>query len=150
MSTTLETVVAPEERVAAFFAAINRGDLGGALALLSADVLARIEPAGVWGGYDELAAFLSAAMTAFPDLAISLRSLHAFPDHRVVAEVTFAGNQAAPFLGAPNQDRHVDIQQAWMLGVEREQVTAVTAYWDQNQLYRRLGVKSLDEVEVEG
>jgi hypothetical protein len=29
-----------------------------------------------------------------------------------------------------------------------DRISAVTAYWDQNQLYRRLGVKRLDKITI--
>jgi hypothetical protein len=48
-----------------------------------------------------------------------------------------------------NQEKHVELDQAWMLKVTPDdRISAVTAYWDQNQLYRRLGVKRLDKVTI--
>jgi steroid delta-isomerase-like uncharacterized protein len=148
MSTALDIATSPAERARAFFDAISHGRADGALELVGADATVVIEPTGTAGGHAELAAFLAAATAAFPDLAITPRSVRAFPDGRVVAEVIFSGTQSAPFLGASNQGKHVDLEQAWVLGFAADEITAVTAYWDQNQLYRRLGVRRLDDVEA--
>jgi len=66
-----------------------------------------------------------------------------------VAEITVDGTQASDFLGVVNQEKHFDLDQAWMLKVAPDnRISAVTAYWDQNQLYRRLGVKRLDKITI--
>ncbi len=148
MSTTLDIATSPLERARAFFDGVSHGDVDGSLEHVGADATVVIEPTGTAGGRSELAAFLAAAAAAFADLTITPDRLRAFPDGRVVAEVTFAGTQSAPFLGAPNQGKRVDLAQAWVLGFAGDEITSVTAYWDQNQLYRRLGVRRLDDVEV--
>jgi hypothetical protein len=66
-----------------------------------------------------------------------------------VAEITMEGTQADDFLAVVNQEKHVELDQAWMLTVTPDdRISAVTAYWDQNQLYRRLGVKRLDKITI--
>jgi hypothetical protein len=48
-----------------------------------------------------------------------------------------------------NQEKQVNLDQAWMLTVTPDdRISAVIAYWDQNQLYRRLGVKRLDQITI--
>ena len=58
------------------------------------------------------------------------------------------GTQAADFLGAINQEKHLDIEQAWVLSTDGQVITGLTAYWDQNKLYRRLAVKRLDHIAI--
>jgi ketosteroid isomerase-like protein len=66
----------------------------------------------------------------------------------VVLEVTMEGTQATDFLGIVNQEKHVDVDQAWMVWVREGRVRGLRAYWCQNQLYRRLAVKRLDRVSI--
>ena len=59
------------------------------------------------------------------------------------------GRQAGDFLAVANQEKQFDLDQAWMLTVTPDdRISAVIAYWDQNQLYRRLGVKRLDQITI--
>ncbi len=148
MSTTLQTTVGAGELVAAFFDAIDRRDTTGAFALLSPDVRLRIEPAQLSGGHEQACAFFEEALEAFPDLRLPIRTLAELSGGRVVAEVSFDGTQARDFLGILNQERHVDIEQGWLFDVTGERIVAITGYWDQNQLYRRLGVKRLDQIGI--
>ena len=84
-----------------------------------------------------------------PDLLVRVRRLFVTGDNTAVAEITIDGTQADDFLAVVNQEKHVDLDQAWMLKVTPDdRISAVIAYWDQNQLYRRLGVKRLDQVTI--
>jgi predicted ester cyclase len=148
MSTALETAVTPGELVCAFLDAICQRDVDTAFALVSPEVQAVIWPTEVSAGYDEARAFFAEATTAFPDLMLTARSVIEFPDGQVLAEVTFEGTQAGDFLGVLNQEKHVDVHQAWVMEVLRDQIVGITGYWDQNQLYRRLGVKRLDQISI--
>jgi ketosteroid isomerase-like protein len=58
------------------------------------------------------------------------------------------GTQAADYAGAINQEKHLDIDQAWRFTVAGGQITEVHAYWCQGQLYRRLAVKRFDEIAI--
>ena len=148
MSTALETAVTAGKLVYAFVDAIGQGDVDTAFALVSPEVRVVIRPTEVSGGYDEARAFFDQATTAFPDLMLTARSVIEFPDGRVLAEVTFEGTQAGDFLGVLNQEKHVDVHQAWVMDVNRDQIVGITGYWDQNQLNRRLGVKLLDRISL--
>jgi ketosteroid isomerase-like protein len=96
---------------------------------------------------DEGAAFLASILEAFPDLRVRTRSRMGTDDQAVI-EVTMEGTQGADFLGIDNQEKHIDVDQAWMFRASDGTITAVKAYWCQNQLYRRLGVKRLDEISI--
>ena len=95
------------------------------------------------------ACYLRELARAFPDLLVRVRRLFVTADRTAVAEITIEGTQAGDFLAVANQEKHFDLDQAWLLEVTPDdRIRAVTAYWDQNQLYRRLGVKRLDKITI--
>lgn len=133
-----------------FFEALNRGQRDGALALFGPEALFDIVPARVKGPVESQGRqFVQGLLAAFPDLWIQVRSLSA-GDGFAVAEVKMEGTQAADFLGILNQEKHVDLDQAWMFWAKGGRLSAVRAYWCQNQLYRRLAVKRLDQISILG
>jgi hypothetical protein len=67
-----------------------------------------------------------------------------------VVEVKLEGTQAAAFLGVLNQEKHVDVDQAWLVHAAQGKIAGLRAYWCQNQLYRRLAVKRLDRISILG
>ena len=66
----------------------------------------------------------------------------------VTALLSIEGTQAGDYAGAINQEKHLDIDQAWRFVVADGLITEVTAYWCQAQLYRRLAVKRYDEIAI--
>jgi ketosteroid isomerase-like protein len=95
------------------------------------------------------ASYLRELSRSFPDLVVRVRRLFVTGDDTAVAEITLDGTQAGDFLAVVNQEKHLDLDQAWLLKVTPDdRISAVTAYWDQNQVYRRLGVKRLDQVTI--
>ena len=87
-------------------------------------------------------------ITAFPDLLLTVKRQFAGTDGVVVTELKCEGTQASDYLGAINQEKHLDIDQVWLLRVEGGLIRGITGYWDQNMLYRRLAVKRLDAVAI--
>jgi predicted ester cyclase len=144
----VEHTVAPGEIVTAFFDAIRSHDVDAAFTLVSPMVNAEIRPVELSGGYDDAHGFFEAALTAFPDLLLRARETVEFPDGRVLSELIFEGTQSAEFLGILNQEKHIDIEQAWLMEVSGGEIVAINGYWDQNKLYRRLAVKRLDQVSI--
>ncbi|HEX2733643.1 MAG TPA: nuclear transport factor 2 family protein [Polyangiaceae bacterium] len=133
-----------------FFESLNRGDVDAALSLFSSSAAFEIVPAALRGTAENTGRyFLSALLTAFPDLLMQIRSLMTTPNLAVV-ELKMEGTQAAEFLGVLNQEKHLDLDQAWMLWVNDDKITDLRAYWCQNQLYRRLAVKRLDRISILG
>ena len=95
------------------------------------------------------ACYLRELARAFPDLLVRVRRLFVTADRTAVAEITIEGTQAGDFLAVANQEKHFDLDQAWVLTVTPDdRISAVVGYWDQNQLYRRLGVKRLDKITI--
>jgi steroid delta-isomerase-like uncharacterized protein len=133
---------------AAFMGRLNDHDAEGALALLDPAATFEIVPAKVKGSAGEDgAAFVAEVLRAFPDLRVRIRSVTGTPARGVV-EITMEGTQADDFLGVDNQEKHIDVDQAWLFTAEDGVITGVRAYWCQNQVYRRLGVKRLDQISI--
>ncbi|MCA1219950.1 nuclear transport factor 2 family protein [Streptomyces sp. 8L] len=140
----------PAETVQGFLAALRRGDIDGALAPVSRSVVANLHPLRVrGGGREDLRRLLASTVTAFPDLLLTEKHLLEL-GRVVVVELKMEGTQAADYLGIVNQEKHIDLDQAWRLTVDAGSITGFDLYWCQNQLYRRLAVKRLDEVAIVG
>jgi len=139
----------PADTARSFFDRLAAHDLEGALALCAPDAPLRVVPLARVGrmaleGRD----LLTALLRAFPDLELRVRRLFVTTDTTAVAEVTMEGTQADMFLGIVNQEKHLDLDQAWLLHVTDGRIDQVSAYWCQNQLYRRLAVRRLDRITV--
>lgn len=139
------------ETVARFWDAVRRGDVDGAFAEVDEGATVHIPPAGVNGGKEEARAFFRETVAAFPDLPLAEKSSFTGADGTVVTQLKMEGTQAADYLGVINQEKHLDLDQAWMLGVDSGdsgRITSIKGFWDQNILYRRLAVKRLDSVSI--
>lgn len=138
------------EIASAFFARLDAHDVDGAMSLVSPD--ADVTLFGHRRAGDRqpsLHEYVEALTSAFPTLFVKLRTLFVTTDGTAVAEITLDGVQADDFLGIVNQEKHLDVDQAWLLHINDEGVIDhVRAYWCQNQVYRRLAVKRLDRVTI--
>jgi ketosteroid isomerase-like protein len=131
-----------------FFDRLEKRDLDGVLSLIDPEASIELLPLRVKGtGKKEGHEFFQALFDSFPDLRVAVRSLLA-GDETVVAEIKLSGTQAADFYGIINQEKHIDVDQGWLLTVQGGQITGLRAYWCQNQVYRRLGVKRIDQVTI--
>ena len=133
-----------------FFGRLQAGEVDEILGLMTPEATASLVPLN-WHGPMAAggAAYLRELSGSFPDLLVRVRRLFVTGDDTAVAEITIDGTQADDFLAVVNTEKHFDLDQAWLLKVTPDDlISAVTAYWDQNQLYRRLGVKRLDQVTI--
>lgn len=131
-----------------FFDRLGARDLDGVLRLIDPEATIELLPLRVRGtGKKEGHEFLQSLFDSFPDLLVTVRNLVPAGD-TVVAEISLEGTQAADFYGIVNQEKHIDVDQGWMLTVEGGQVVALRGYWCQNQVYRRLAVKRIDQVTI--
>jgi steroid delta-isomerase-like uncharacterized protein len=133
-----------------FFGLIEAGEVDEILGMMTPDATVSLVPLNRHGPMAaDGASYLRELSRSFPDLLVRVRRLFVTGDNTAVAEITIDGTQAGAFLAVANQEKHVDLDQAWILTVTPDdRISAVTAYWDQNQLYRRLGVKRLDKVTI--
>jgi len=138
----------PAQAVQAFLDALARHDVDAAMAATDPRVVVTVHPFGLYdAGADGLRSVLADQVRAFPDLVISVSRVIATGDV-VTALFKAEGTQAAEYAGAINQEKHLDVDQAWRFVTDDGLITEVTAYWCQAQLYRRLAVKRYDEIAI--
>jgi ketosteroid isomerase-like protein len=138
----------PTQTVQEFLEAFGRHDIDGAMALVDPQASVTVHPLGLHdAGPDTLRQVLADLVRSFPDLMISVSALIATGDV-VTAQFKAEGTQAAGYAGAINQEKHLDIDQAWRFTAGGGLITGVSAYWCQAQLYRRLAVKRYDEIAI--
>jgi ketosteroid isomerase-like protein len=137
----------PTQTVQAFLDALARHDIDGAMALVHPQVAVTVHPFGLHESADVLRTVLADLVRAFPDLVISVSRVITTGDV-VTALLKAEGTQAASYAGAINQEKHLDIDQAWRFATGGGLITEVDAYWCQAQLYRRLAVKRYDEISI--
>ena len=138
----------PGQTVQAFLDAFGRHDVEAALAVADPQVSVTVHSLGIGGtGADALRKVLADLVRAFPDLLISVSRIVTTGDV-VTALVKTEGTQSADYAGAINQEKHLDIDQAWRFTAGGGLITGLSAYWCQAQLYRRLAVKRYDEIAI--
>ena len=138
----------PTQTVEAFLDALARHDVDAAMALVDSQAAVTVHPFGLnEKGADVLRTVLADLERAFPDLMLTVSRVIATGDV-VTALFKAEGTQAAGYAGAINQEKHLDIDQAWRFVTGGGLITEVTAYWCQAQLYRRLAVKRYDEIAI--
>ncbi|MDF3308390.1 nuclear transport factor 2 family protein [Rhodococcus sp. T2V] len=138
----------PRQTVEAFLTGFRHLDVDAALSTVSDDVQVTVYPLQVFdSGKDVIRTVLDDLVTSFPDLHLTVRSVLEL-GQVVVAEMKIEGTQAADYVGAINQEKHLDVDSAWRFTVAGEGITGIDVYWCQNQLYRRLAVKRTDQVTI--
>jgi len=138
----------PTQTVQAFLDAFARRDIDAAVALADPQVTVTVHPLGVREhGAGELRKILADLVRGFPDLMISVSRVITTGDV-VTALFKAEGTQAADYAGAINQEKHLDVDQAWRFATGSGLITEIAAYWCQAQLYRRLAVKRYDEIAI--
>jgi ketosteroid isomerase-like protein len=138
----------PAQTVQAFLDAFAGHDIEAAIAVVDPAVSLTVHPLGIRGtDADALRKVLTDLVRGFPDLLVTVSRVITTRD---VVTVLFKtdGTQSADYAGAINQEKHLDIDQAWRFVVGDGLITEVTAYWCQAQLYRRLAVKRYDEIAI--
>jgi ketosteroid isomerase-like protein len=132
-----------------FFARMDTHDTSGALALVAPHTNVALVPLNLQGDAENVGRqYFEQLMSAFPDLSVRVRRLFVGNDNTAVAEIAIEGTQAADFFGIINQEKLMDLDQVWFLHVNDGVIDRIKAYWCQNRLYRRLGVKRLDHVTI--
>jgi ketosteroid isomerase-like protein len=141
-------MTSPTQTVQSFLDAFARHDVEAALAEVSPQAAVTVHPLGIGGrGPRALRGVLGDLIRAFPDLIVTTGRVITTGDV-VTALIKVEGTQATDYAGAINQEKHLDIDQAWRFTVTGGVITGVTAYWCQQQLYRRLAVKRFDAIAI--
>jgi steroid delta-isomerase-like uncharacterized protein len=134
------------QTVQEFLDAFARRDVDAAMALVDSGAAVTVYPFGLKEkGPDVLRSVLADLVRAFPDLMITVSRVITTGDV-VTALFKVEGTQSAAYAGAINQEKHLDIDQAWRFAVDAGLIRKIDAYWCQAQLYRRLAVKRYDEI----
>lgn len=124
-------------------------DTSGALALVAPHANVTLVPLKLQEEVEDVGRqYFEQLMSAFPDLSVRVRRLFVGNDDTAVAEITIEGTQAADFFGIINQEKLMDLEQVWFLHMNDGVIDRIKAYWCQNRLYRRLGVRRLDHVTI--
>lgn len=145
---TATLTATPTETVQDFLAAFAARDVEAAIALVARDAAITVHALHIQAtGADALRAVLDDVAAAFPDLLLTVQRVIATGDV-VTALVKFEGTQAREYAGVVNQEKHLDLDQAWRFTVADGRIAAVAAYWCQQQLYRRLAVKRFDQIAI--
>jgi steroid delta-isomerase-like uncharacterized protein len=133
-----------------FFGLMQAGEVDAILGLTTRDATVSLVPLDRQGTMAaDGARYLRELASAFPDLLVRVRRLFVTADRTAVAEITIEGTQAGDFLGVADQEKQFDLDQAWLLTITHDdRISAAVAYWDQSQLYRRLGVRRLDKINI--
>lgn len=131
-----------------FWSSLADRDVATAFSVVADDAYVNIIPAGIRGTATEGRQFFEATLAAFPDLHLAVKSSFTGSDGVTVTELSMEGTQTGEYLGVLNQEKHIDIDQVWLLKSHDGRISAIKGYWCQNQLYRRLAVKRLDHVAI--
>ena len=138
----------PAETIQVFLEAFARHEVDAAVALADPQVSVTVHPLGLHDqGQDALRQVLADLVHAFPDLMINVSRVITTGDV-ITALFKAEGTQAVGYAGAINQEKHLDIDQAWRFVIGGGLITEVAAYWCQAQLYRRLAVKRYDKIAL--
>ena len=132
-----------------FFARMDERSVNGVLELITPHAKVTLVPLNLQGDAQDVGRrYFEQLASAFPDLSVRVRRVFVGNDNTAIAEITIAGTQAADFFGIINQEKLMDLDQVWFLHVNDGLIDRIKAYWCQNRLYRRLGVKRLDHVTI--
>lgn len=154
LSKTLSRMRSPQVSITSadpvedFLTGFANADVDAALAAVSDDVSVTVHGLDVrTNGIESIRQVLADIVTAFPNLRVTTKRVIRTGDV-VTAELKVEGTQAADYAGAINQEKHLDLDEAWRFDVHGGQIIAIDAYWCQQQLYRRLGVKRFDQIAI--
>ncbi|WP_084531510.1 nuclear transport factor 2 family protein [Nocardia miyunensis] len=136
------------DAVTGLLAAVDAHDPDAVVSRFAEQVVVRIPAIGVYEGVRaDLEVFFADLLRAFPDLRVNVKRVVVTGD-AVTAEVNVEGTQDDAYLGAINQEKHLDVDEAWRFEITDGLVSGFEGYWCQQALYRRLGVKRLDRIAL--
>lgn len=131
---------AVEEKVRAYFEAMDNRDAEGMASHWSEEGVEDIVPVGVVRGRDELREYFRSMFAAMPDARTTVTRLIAGEQSCAVEwrlEGTLSG---APFMGIDPTDKHVEIRGFDLFELENENLVSNTAYFDGMGFARQIGM----------
>src|SRR3954451_8134247 len=121
---------AVEERVRAYYEAMDNRDVDAMVALWGDEGVEDVVPIGVIRGRDELRGFLSELFAAMPDARTTITRLIAGEQDCAVEwrlEGTFDG---APFMGIEPTGSRVELREVSVVDLKDGEIVGITAYLD--------------------
>jgi steroid delta-isomerase-like uncharacterized protein len=131
---------AVEDKVRAYFEAMDNRDVGGMLAHWRADGVEDVVPVGVKRGHGELGEFFGSMFAAMPDAHTTVTRLVAGEQSCAVEwriEGTFSG---APYMGIEPTGKRVEIRGLDLIELEDGEIVSLTAYFDGASYARQIGM----------
>jgi steroid delta-isomerase-like uncharacterized protein len=145
---SVQVTTRADDPVEHFLDSLTGRNVDAALATVADNVRVTVHGLAVRGETaDILRQVLSDMVRSFPDLRVTTKRILHTGDV-VTAELKVEGTQADTYAGAINQEKHLDLDEAWRFEVRDGLIVAIDAYWCQQQLYRRLGVKRFDQIAI--
>jgi len=121
---------AVEEKVRAYYDAMDQRDVSSMLALWADDGVEDVVPIGVIRGREELRAFLSELFAAMPDARTTVTRVIAGEQDCAVEwrlEGTFDGS---PFMGIEPTGSRVELREVSVVELRDDEIVGITAYFD--------------------
>ena len=121
---------AVEEKVRAYYDAMDQRDVSSMLALWADDGVEDVVPIGVIRGREELRAFLSELFAAMPDARTTVTRVIAGEQDCAVEwrlEGTFDGS---PFMGIEPTGSRVELREVSVMELKDGEIVGITAYFD--------------------
>lgn len=131
---------AVEEKVRAYFEAMDRRDAPAMAAHWREDGFEDVVPVGVTRGRNELREFFASMFAALPDARTTVTRLIAGEQSCAVEwrlEGTFTG---APYMGIEPTGKHVEIRGFDLVELEDGEIVSNTAYFDGAGFARQIGM----------
>jgi steroid delta-isomerase-like uncharacterized protein len=131
---------AVEEKVRAYFEAMDNRDAEGMASHWSEEGVEDIVPVGVVRGRDELREYFRSMFAAMPDARTTVTRLIA-GERSCAVEWRLEGTlSGAPFMGIDPTDKHVEIRGFDLFELENENLVSNTAYFDGMGFARQIGM----------
>ncbi|WP_204054857.1 ester cyclase [Microbispora corallina] len=125
--------------------AMNRHDLDGALRCYTEGAV-YVSPVGVGEGRDEIASFLGAFLTAFPDVRWTPWSRVVVCGNVLITQWVITGTHHGPF-SMPNGEiieatgRCVNVRGCSLRTMDGDRIAVHCVFYDQLELYAQLGAE---------
>jgi steroid delta-isomerase-like uncharacterized protein len=135
---------AVEERVRAYFEAMNRRDPRAMASHWREDGVEDIVAVGLLRGRDELRDYFASLFAAMPDATTTITRLVAGEQSCAVEWRLEATLDGAPFMGIDPTGKHIEIRGFDLFELEDGELVSNTAYFDGASVARQIGMLPAD------
>jgi steroid delta-isomerase-like uncharacterized protein len=135
---------AVEEKVRAYFDAMNKRDAGAMVSHWREDGVEDIVAVGLLRGRDELRDYFASLFAAMPDATTTVTRLVAGEQSCAVEWRLEATLDGAPFMGIDPTGKHIEIRGFDLFELEDGELVSNTAYFDGASVARQIGMLPAD------